>query len=270
MKIKYISAPVYKNLLPSAILELNPDEQKATCDRCLMARPPTAVKDRYQDHLKCCTYYPFLPNFAVGAILKDPKGIYKKGQETIRKIIKKRQYSLPIGLVAPVKYQLEFKDRKKGDFGNQESWLCPYYDRQKNQCSIWAYRGAVCTSFYCRSSYGKKGLNFWHQMSDYLTYVEMALMEEALIRLDFSPRQISEELVYLNGEEGTLAEKKSWSLPEKKARYYWRDYFEDQEGFFIKCFDLVESFDRKAFREMMGEQGFKLETMILDRFGKLG
>ncbi len=263
MKFKHLTPPLYHDLLHSDILRMNPQETKATCDSCIMARSPVALKKRYQDHLKCCTYYPLVPNFAVGALLSDSTGRYQHAQKVIREIIKKRQYSLPIGLLPPVAYQLEFKNRKDGDFGQKESWLCPYFHKEKNQCSIWAYRGAVCTSFYCKSSHGKKGQKYWSQMSDYLTYVEMALMEEALIRLDFSPRQISTCFTYLNCDTGTKAEKKSWSMPEKTAKVFWRDYDSDQEGFFIKCFKIVSTFDRSDFKEMMGEQGLDIQNQLL-------
>jgi hypothetical protein len=269
MKFKYLTAPLYAGLLPSEVLRMDITETKATCESCLMARAPTALKERYENHLKCCTYYPLVPNFAVGAVLADTGGRYSHAQKVIRDLIQKRQYALPIGLLAPVRYQLEFKKRQKGEFGRIEEWLCPYFHKEKNQCSMWAYRGAVCTSFYCQSSFGRRGQKYWSQISDYLTYVEMALLEEALIRLDFSPRQISESLHYLNREDGTAQEKKSWVLPEKVARRFWRDYYSDQEGFFIKCFDIVSGFDKRAFKEMMGEQGQQIQNQLLSVYENL-
>ena len=263
MKFKHLTPPLYSEILSHEILRMDLNETKATCDQCLRARPPTPLKDRYQNHLKCCTYYPLVPNFAVGAILADSTGRYDYAQKVIRKIIQKRQYSLPIGLLPPVAYQLEFRNRKDGEFGQKEDWLCPYFHQEKNQCSMWAYRGAVCTSYYCKSSYGKKGQKYWSQMSDYLTYVEMALLEESLIRLDFSPRQISDCFRYVNCDTGTSHEKKSWSMPKKTAQVFWRDYDADQEGFFIKCFKIVSSFDRSDFKEMMGEQGLEIQNQLL-------
>jgi hypothetical protein len=267
MKFKYLTAPVYKNLFSSEILDMEPQETKATCHSCLMSKTVIPKAKRYREDLKCCTFYPFLPNYAVGAVLSDPK--LAKGREVIENIIKENKYSLPIGLVPPVKYQMTFRKRKPGDFGNIETWLCPYFDKTGNQCSIWSYRGAVCTSFYCKSSFGQKGKKFWAGVSDYLTYVEMGLMEEALIRLDFSPRQIGDCLMYLNRDKAGKEELKTWSLPEKTARVHWRDYYENQTGFFIKCYELVKGFDKNEFKEMMGEQGKKLESQMLVRYGNL-
>lgn len=267
MKFKYLTAPVYKNILPTSILDMDVTETKATCDSCLMSKSPVPAAKRYQENLKCCTFYPFLPNYAVGAILSEPN--LKKGREVVENIIRDRRYSLPIGLVPPLPYQMEFRKRKPGDFGNIKEWLCPYFNKSENQCSIWNYRGAVCTSFYCKSSYGRAGKSLWAGVSDYLTYVEMALMEETLIRLDFSPRQIGHCLMYVNREKASKAELKMWSLPEETARLHWRDYYKDQLGFFIKCYELAKGFDKKAFKEMMGEQGEKLESALLLKYGKL-
>jgi Fe-S-cluster containining protein len=267
MKFKYITAPLYKNLLPAKVLEMDVSEGKADCESCTMSKSPVPTAKRYREDLKCCTFYPFIPNYAVGAILTEEK--FKKGAEIMREIIRSQTYSLPIGLVPPVKYQLEFKKRKDGDFGNIEDWLCPYFDRDKEQCTIWSYRGSVCTSFYCKSSYGLRGKKFWNDVSNYLSYVEMALLEEALIRLDFSPRQISDMLGFLNREEGTAAEKKEWNLPLKTAKLHWRDRLGEQEQFFIKCYEIVKGFDRKDFREMLGQTGEELEVQLLRQHRKI-
>lgn len=96
-------------------------------------------------------------------------------------------------------------------------------------------------------------------MSSYLWYVELALLEEALVMLDFSPRQIMTLLDYHNRFEGTAAEKKSWVMPESKAKELWNGYYEDQESFYKKCHDVVVNMDKKAFHELIGEQGQALE-----------
>lgn len=264
MKFKYLTAPLYQGLLPLAILEADISETKATCDNCLMSKTPIPKEKRYREDLKCCTFYPFIPNFAVGAILAEDRHV--KGRKVMQDLIQKNQYSLPIGLVPPIKYQMAFKKRKPHDFGNIESWLCPYYDKQASGCSIWSYRGAVCTSFYCKSSYGRSGKKYWGLISDYLTYVEMALTEEALIRLDFSPRQISESLDYLNREKASLEESKSWSLSVRAGKKLWRDRYGAHEEFYIKCYEIVKGFDRRDFKEMIGELGENLQNRVLAQY----
>lgn len=269
MKIKYQVPRLYEQILPRDLLAMEPQETKATCDQCIMAKPHNRGKIFYKPDLKCCTFYPFLPNYVVGAILSGKASVSSSALEQIQQKIQNREYSLPLGLVAPPRYQVPFNQRKKNEFGQREDWLCPYFDRENKNCGIWRHRGAVCTSFYCKSSYGMRGLRYWDELSNYLTYVEMALMEEALVMLDFSPRQVSDLLNYLNRHEATVSEMRSSRLPEKKARELWNGYFEDQGAFFKKCFQIVEELDRKAFRELIGAPGLELEDRLRKAFEKI-
>lgn len=262
--LKHQLPDFYSQYFSKSLLEATIDEKLATCDSCAMAKPGPRKNPEihYQAHLKCCTYHPFQPNFLLGALLEGDR-LGPGAQASLDRKIKTGEYVLPIGMVAPVPHQVEFNHRSKHEFGNREDWLCPFYERTTQNCGVWKYRGAVCTTFFCQSSYGEKGAQFWERLSDYLTYVEMALMEEALVMLDFSPRQISENLEFLNRFEATPAELQLKTLPEVRLRKIWNGYFEDQEGFFIKCFHIVSQMTKKQFKEAMGEQGKMLEKDLL-------
>lgn len=260
MKFQYQLPSFYGKILPADILKISLEEKKATCDSCAMSRPKYRGTNPYEPDLKCCTFHPFLPNFLVGAILQDPA--LQAGADVLREKIRRREYALPIGMVAPVRYQLEFKAKKENEFGQRRDWLCPYYDTEGNNCRVWRYRGVVCTTFFCKSSYGKDGKTFWSEMSDYLSYVEMALMEEALVQLDFSPRQVSELTDYLNREDGTLSERRSWILPADLHRRLWNGY-DNPEKFYKKAFAIAQSLDKKSFDELIGELGHQLQDKVL-------
>jgi hypothetical protein len=269
MKLKYQLPRVYEDLLPKDILAMEAQETKATCDSCLMAKPKNKREIFYENHLKCCTFHPFLPNYVVGAVLSEESLAAPNAVSALHHKIQRHEYSLPLGIVAPAKYQLEFNARKDHEFGRREDWLCPYFNREQQNCGIWRHRGAVCTTFYCQSSFGATGLKFWDGLSNYITYVEMALMEEALVMLDFSPRQISDLLEYLNRQDVTKVELKSGRLSEKKERELWNGYYEDQEGFFKKCFQIVSGLDRRSFRELLSEPGERLEENLRKTFAKI-
>lgn len=259
MKLQLQLPQIYSTLLPREILEFEPFEKKATCDSCAMSRPKYRGKTPYRSDLKCCTFHPLLANYLVGAIFLDPAA--QEAQKILRDKILRREYALPIGMAAPLTYQVEFNNREIGDFGQREDWLCPYYNKANGLCHVWKSRGVVCTTFFCKSSYGKTGLKFWDSLSNYLWYVELALLEEALVMLDFSPRQIMELLDYHNRHEAS-EEELTPVLEERKARELWNGYYEDQEGFYKKCFDIVANIDKKSFHEMLGEQGQSLEEDI--------
>lgn len=260
MQLKYQLPRIYENILPREILNFSPVETKATCDTCAMSKPRHRGKIHYREDLKCCTFHPFLPNYMVGALLKEESST--EAHRIFRDKIERREYALPIGMVAPVRYQVAFNNRQEGDFGQREDWLCPYYNKENQNCNVWRNRGVVCTTFFCKSSYGKVGLKFWEKLSNYLWYVELACLEEALVMLDFSPRQVMTLLDYHNRFDGTAAEKKSWVLPEVQSRDLWNGYYDDQEGFYRKCHEIVANLDKKSFQEMLGEQGQSLEEEI--------
>lgn len=250
MKLRYQVPAIYQRVLPSMLLDLDPVETKATCDACAMAPGRTRTKIKYQADLKCCTFHPWLPNFAVGALLRQ-----ENPSPVIRQKIRDRHYALPIGIAPPLKYQVDFNARVEQDFGNRADWLCPYYDRERNLCGVWRHRGSVCTSFYCKSDQGKDGKRFWRSFEDLLSYWEVSLMEEALVRLDFSPRQVSDLLSYLNRFEAAPEEIESFVLPEKKARELWNGYYDDQEGFYEKSLRVIENLSPGDLADAQGETG---------------
>lgn len=267
--LKHSLPQIYHHLLPREILAANVVETLATCGDCAMTKEKQGRKKPvYQADLKCCTYEPFMPNYLLGAILKADDS-NAPGASIIREKIKNRNYSLPIGMTASLAYQVQFNHREPQDFGQRRDWLCSYYNKETNNCGVWRNRGAVCTTFFCKSNFGKKGLQFWQKLNDYLNYTEMALMEEALVHLDFSPRQVSDLLVYLNRFEATPTEMKELVLPEKKARQLWNGYFDEQEEFFIKCFEIIQSFDKSQFREAIGMIGEEIEQNLFESLSQL-
>lgn len=266
--LKYQLPEIYHSLFVNKILNVSIAETLATCTDCAMSPDKEKGETTYQPTLKCCTFHPFQPNYLIGAVLKAQSAA-RDALKSIQNKIKNLEYALPIGIVAPLRHQVEFNHRKKHEFGNRQDWLCPYYDKEFNRCGIWRHRGAVCTTFFCKSSYGKKGMQFWDRMSDYLTYVEAALMEEALVMLDFSPRQISENLAYLNRFDATEEELKTNYLDKKKAIELWNGYFDDPSGFYIKSHEIICNLNKRQFKEVMGEQGLMLEKDLISSLNAL-
>lgn len=257
---------VYHHLLPESLLGLRTEEALAVCEPC-------SFSPNYRSDLKCCTYYPFMPNYLIGAVLSQESNdafgnLQSLGTSQIKALIEKRRYALPIGLVAPVRYQLSFIKRKKADFGHREDWLCPYFNSQTKGCTIWFARSAVCTTFFCRSSQGSAGKSFWHELSEYLTYVEMALLEEFLAYEGYSARQMSDQLDYLNRKKGTLQEKKSWTLPKEKSQSMWGLNSENQIEFYKKSYLFVKQMNSTQFKELLGEIGKNLEKNVSLAYSK--
>jgi len=260
LNLEHILPKIYINLIGKDILALDVTETKATCDNCLRSRDKR-FSFTYRAHLKCCTFHPYLPNYAVGALLQQQ--VETVGIVKLKEKIKNLEFAFPVGVMAPFDYQFIFLTKEEEQFGNDENLLCPYYDKLIDQCSIWQYRGVVCTSFYCRSDSGQNGLKFWAVLSDYLSYVEMALAEECLILLDFSPRDLSDQLAYLNKREFEPEETEQKHLSFAVDKKLWNGYT-DKTDFYKKCFAIVQKIERNQFKEILGKQGLELEKEVID------
>lgn len=259
LKLTHLLPPIYADFLPQNLLKIEATETKATCDNCLRSRDKRFAYT-YQKNLKCCTFHPFLPNYAVGALLQSAS---TSGTEALKNKIKTREFAIPMGVLAPYRYQYLFLTKEEEQFGNDKNLLCPYYSRETDRCSIWLYRGVVCTTFYCRSDHGQNGLKFWAVLSDYLSYVEMALAEECLVQMDFSPRDLSDQLTHLNKREFESEETDQTHLSESADKKIWNGY-DDKCDFYKKCFAIVGKLDRRQFKEIIGAQGLGLEEEVLD------
>ena len=260
--IRNILPSIYHKLFPEAILDFAIKETKATCDNCALSNGKSPDHRNYQAHLKCCTFHPFQTNYLIGQILLTPT-TPKEVLERIRAKIENREYALPIGIVAPMPHQIKFSKRKDNEFGNREDWLCPYYDRKRNNCGIWKSRSSVCTSFHCLSNYGSAGFEFWDQLSDYISYVEMALMEEALLQLDFTPMEISDQLSFLNPEGQSSSRKRKQFLTHEFTREVWKGYLDDQEAFYKQCYEIVANFSEKQFKKALGNPGIVIQKKLM-------
>lgn len=246
--------------------EFDIEEKKATCHQCIEA------PKKYEAHLKCCTFWPFLPNYTIGYILKQKSESYQNAQVFLRRMIKEKRFALPIGLVAPPWYQKEFLDNKDKIFGKSEKMLCPYYQTATQSCGIWRFRGSVCTSFYCKSSYAQKGQLFWKHLEDYLSYLEMALAEEVLVYHDYSPRELSEQLDFLNIDPDQMNLKKllgQKSLPIPQAKKLWKHYWQKEEEFYIKAAEFVDELPLKQIKEIQGALGTDLLQKLLEARDKI-
>ena len=258
MSLKSSLPKLYQIFLDRRILNLDIQETKATCNNCLRARDHRFPYS-YKPDLKCCTFVPFIPNFAVGGILVQKL----EGHQLIQDFIAEKRFALPLGIFPDFDYQYRFQNKKKEAFGNDKNLLCHYYDQERNQCSIWEFRGVVCSTFFCRSDYGKNGQNFWTEMKDYLSYVEMALAEDCLVMKDFSPRDISDQLQFLNKTEFTATEKTQKKLAAQELKAHWNGYSDPIE-FYKSCYKLSEKQTRTSFKEILGDQGLKLEKKVLE------
>ncbi len=246
---------IYNDLLPKEFLELNPQEKLATCSNCYKTKKGSP-KPHYNPVFKCCTYYPFIPNYLVGAILMSGK------QEILNNLILDRKYVLPIGVCAPADYQKQFRLKSFSDFGNCEDLVCPFYAKNIGGCSIWRFRGHECATFFCASSYGQKGEGAWQNIRDYLFDVEMELSQSVMVQKGYTPREIDKNLSYVKRPEDDVDA--SPELSAIKWAELWLHHEDDIVSYFKDCFQFVTSHKDELKKELNDRPSSKkLNTRIL-------
>ena len=253
MKFKYSLPPLYQKYFPASLWNGTLSETKATCDSCIQA------PDKYKSDLKCCTFWPFIPNYIVGQLLLNSDIKYQEVQETIRRHISEHKFNFPMGLMAPPSYQVKFKKLKADIFGNDDEFLCPYYSKKTNNCGAWLYRGSVCTSFFCESSYKKKGQAFWHRFENYMSYLEMGLSQEVLAYKDFSPRDVNDQMEYLSLE-------KKVELPEATYKKIWKHYYRNEIEFYKEAARFVDQLPKNQIQDVLGETGKEIKKQMINAY----
>jgi hypothetical protein len=238
-------------------------ETKADCNNCNMLQPKRSEGKCYSPNTKCCTFWPYLPNYLVGAILTENL----PGKKQIQQYIMQNQQAvvLPIGITAPIKYQVQFNNRKKDDFGRRQDLLCPYYD--KGSCKIWEFRGSVCATWFCQSSFGEEGKEFWKIFLDYLSAVEMSLAQDCLVMTGYSPRITRYNLEYINRKEATESEMNG--LQDWTLELLWQDFFKEQESFYLWCYNYVKNLSRSEFETLIGKIGVDYEKLSIAKLERI-
>lgn len=265
MKLSDLCSPVFSEFFERTFGPVNLSESKATCHDCLCAKPERGPLPYYEKHLKCCTFQPFLPNYEVGAILSRSE-VSATMKQLILEKIRRREYALPMGIFVPVNYQVEFNHRGPTDFGNREDLLCSYYDSLQQQCGIWRHRGSVCTSYFCVSDRGPKGLKQWALLGDYLHVCEMVLAQDCLVSMGLPPESIDAQLEYINCETGTEEELASSSMSAALFSNFWSDWDESIEEFYLSAYRYVSSLGVEGLRSLLAEETADLEEELKQGF----
>ena len=254
---------LYQALLPAFFRSDIPPEEKATCSNCAMCESsgqslkPVKADDSsfFLEATKCCTFHPNLPNYLVGAILADESPEGAEGRKRILEKIAARRGVNPMGVYAPPKYSLLYKSARQF-FGRAPSMRCPYYmDEGGGLCSVWRYREAVCSTYFCKHVAGADGKKFWMSVKSYLAQVEMQLTRFSLFSL-FPEYLVSQQHLSDVGDE-VLQKSELEEGPPSESAYAksWGSWVGLEADFYKECYRLVQKAGEKEFRHVMGIDG---------------
>lgn len=262
---------LYRDLLPPFFARDLPEESKATCASCAMCEsscqepvaPVDGVSRFFRPDTKCCTYYPRLPNYLVGALLADGDPRMAEGNRRVREKIARRQGVTPQWVKPPAKYNLLYGNAHQA-FGRNAALLCPYFDRDQGNCTIWAYREAVCSTFFCKYVEGADGRKFWMTLKTYLSVVEIQLTRYAALKL--CPEYIlsGKDKAEAQSQPLTIDDLDDRPLPEREYAKLWQGWAGREIEFYQSCFEIVRALSREEFDKLLGLDG-TIEQAVLER-----
>lgn len=227
--------PFYKQWL-TGLLPATHAETLATCEKCVMFQPEGLTRDPgpFRPGLKCCTYFPYLPNFTLGALPSSQKA--KATQEGL---------FLPVGLYPNSQRQIRIQQFGKSGFGQESSLLCPFFDSPKDSCSIWEFRPGVCTSYFCKSNQGAEGLRSWAEIEKFLNHFEFQMAKKLCLQLGLTEN----EIVY--GQSAIALE-----TEEDERDFFiqaaWGKWFHRQSEFYAECLKIAETFSENDVSTLLG------------------
>jgi len=247
--------PLYAPFLPDLFDRQEVKEPRATCDSCAMcdkgggADSGAVTMDYFKPDLKCCTYHPNIPNYLVGALLSDPAPELAEGQRRVRERIEKRIGITPCWVAAPKKYQLFMMAARGTDvFGRARNMLCPYFEKGTGNCTVWRYREAVCSTFFCKYEGGYPGFQFWMGLKEYLAQIEITLAHYAIKTVDPALVEPKMGRLKLNVEDID-------DLPPKDDAYAaaWASWVGREAELYVACYEVVRKLDREAFAKLVDD-----------------
>lgn len=251
---------LYRPLLPALGALDVPAESKATCANCAMVPGGSANAVEtvdgeprfFRPDTKCCTYHPRMPNFLVGALLADPRPELAEGQGRIRARIASHHGVTPQWLRPPGLHQLMY-DNSRRAFGRSLSLRCPFYAIEQGNCTIWPYREAVCSTYFCRYLAGEDGRKMWTAIKRHISLAEVHLARWAIWQhapelvldapdVDKIPTVGPDEL---DGQPG----------PAKDAAKAWGRYAGREEELYRACYESVRTLTAEQVERILGFDG---------------
>jgi len=229
MPFRKLEDPVpefYHPILPLVFQRYIPPEPFSDCLNCPMVAekgedPDLDLSRPFAQETKCCTFTPRIPNYLVGGILSDTDPSLFEGKQRIIMKIQSREGVIPNGLYPTKEYNSYFIAHSSLEFGRSKFLLCPYFIQGKYNCTIWKYREAICSFWYCKHIAAECGSDFWNSMVDYFKFIQDSLIEIAAKELELQLVDL-----YEIDNNTNLQYSKIWGKWVGKEEEYYKECFE--------------------------------------------
>jgi hypothetical protein len=270
MTIKSTLPEVYDGLLPVFFDTLIPDESHATCADCAMVDADPCKIGCFNPDTTCCTFYPIIPNYLVGGILSDETTGMADARQRMREVIAGRLGVYPHGIYPARIDRYLYEIGRHKCFGKSVSLRCPYYNSLRKGCSVWPYRNAICSTWFCRHQAGFLGALFWQGVKEYVSLLEVRLSRYAMDQLGIDSSVIVDDpYSKIDPGRGKPAYypdvediDKNPITPGKYAKL-WGKWAGNEEDFYRRSLAVIQRPDlRPVAREIIGyEHEYRLRDL---------
>jgi hypothetical protein len=222
-----------------------PGESRATCSNCTMCRQSGENEaKRFRPDVKCCSFFPHLPNFALGGVLNDTSSETDIGRASVEARIAAKIGVTPFGLDAPPTYALLYTHADNA-FGVSRALRCPHYIEAGGLCGIWRYRNSVCSTYYCQVVRGSVAREFWQRLLHLLGEIESSLEHWCVEQLDIGTTALKHLLTSRDnakrGERVTAADIDSESDPALYRQAWGDTWIGREREFYVSAARLVSA-----------------------------
>jgi Fe-S-cluster containining protein len=251
--------PLYSAWMDEVLGGQIPDERFSRCIPCAKCAPdgslPTTGSNAFHPDVKCCSYYPDLPNFLVGGILGDRTA---RARQVVQARVDAGFSIDPLGVHSIPVYDVLY-GAGNGTFGRCEILRCPYFIVDTGMCGIYRNRSSICATWYCKFVRGSVGSTFWAGVHDLLGEVEHLLARWCALELGMTEENLKEArsggmidspgMFDLDGRIDPVIYRAMWGAwMGKEARY------------FKECAQLVHGL---SWSQILALGGFDLQSQVL-------
>ena len=259
----------YQRFFPSEFDTRIPDETATTCAECAMwgdHNGSSPQRMAFSKNSKCCTHYPNLPNYIVGAILEDGGPDLETSVSRLRGELDRRVGTLPLGLFRSRKFDLLIH-HSPDSFGRSETLICPFFERDAGICTLWPYRNSVCGTWFCKYIGGQDGRLFWQSLRRFLEYAEKCLSRYVLMKAGWPTDSILFSLP--SNTKLSLEDIDEKPLQPSSHNKLWHDYSGREEEWYRESYRIMKTISRDEFMRIVGVNGQVYLDDVLSKHRKL-
>lgn len=271
--IKDMLPDLYSSFLHEPFDLHTPPTTLSTCHHCAMVCPSnqdqlqteTVAQGYFSPDVKCCSFFPRIPNYLLGALFANQDPAFDEGRERVKKIINSHIGVTPGWLGGSKKYYLLFFSAYEKSFGRSTTLRCPFFLNDSGLCSIWKFRETDCSTFFCKHDRGAESTHFWRTFENAMAVIETILA-------NYAGKQVFPEMAHEVKRLGTQPQLDTYELEDKappKELYdnWWGEWSGREVAFYVKCYEVIQNLTQDTFLELI--EGNKQLASLIPSFTKI-